>query len=355
VFGLSVEDGPDSITLSDAFQETLEDSRRTATRDDWLSHAADFVDWVSKVYPLCTTWQSITRAMIRSYIQSLGNKAPNTIRIKTQPLRQTSRYMFLEYDCKDIACGLGSNGTPVRKTSDVLLADVRDFLNWILENDPHWEVGPALQGLAGLQLQEAQRLTWSKVDLDRGLIEISGVVKNDYRERTIPVCNRVIDALKRAKDRQQQFKKNSGVIDLHGHVIVGKKGLPFADHRSYSRVVRGCIKRWNPQVTWPPKDLRNCIITFAEECGLQISLFDQYLGHQAKTVSDMSYKPRLLQTFTKATAKRQEEALDIYRRQLIDPIEAGLRGFKPKLNLQLSCNSPSSEGKEQGLQSQLKC
>ena len=51
---------------------------------------------------------------------------------------------------------------------------------------------------AGLALLEVIRLTWSKVDLDRGLVEVSGEVKNPYRNRVIPLPQRVMDALRRA-------------------------------------------------------------------------------------------------------------------------------------------------------------
>ena len=40
-------------------------------------------------------------------------------------------------------------------------------------------------------------LAWDRVDLERGLIEIRGEVKNEYRNRVIPVCRRVVEALNR--------------------------------------------------------------------------------------------------------------------------------------------------------------
>jgi len=172
---------------------TINASDRHASRKAWLEYAAKFIDWLSTNHPLCVIWAGVTRTMIRSYITSLGQQAPNSIRLATQPLRQTSRFMFREFDLKDIAAGLGADGTSVRQTSDVLLQDVGEYVDWLAVNVPWLEVGPALQGLGGLQLQEATRLTWNRVDLDRGLIEISGVIKNDYRERTVPICARVLE------------------------------------------------------------------------------------------------------------------------------------------------------------------
>ncbi|MEQ8821205.1 MAG: site-specific integrase [Sumerlaeia bacterium] len=345
-YGLEREAEGRQISLADAFMMTIDASRRVATRQQWLDDAAKFVDWLATNHPLCLTWAQVTRTMVRSYITSLGKKAPNTIRIPTQPLRQTSRFMAREYELKDIAAGLGSDGTPVRETSDVLLEDVGEFVDWIRDNRPWMEVGPALQGLAGLQLQEALRLTWDKVDLDRGIIEISGVIKNDYRERTIPVCGRVLDALRRAHEHRCLREQKRGVVDVAGHVVVDSDGRGYKDHKAYSRRVRDCRRAWNSDVTWPPKDLRNCLVTFCEDCGLQTALFEQYVGHAAKTVSDMSYKPRRLATFTKAERTRQEHALDVYRRLVIEPIEAGLRGQRPRMVLQLSCNSTANTDQE---------
>lgn len=87
-------------------------------------------------------------------------------------------------------------------------------------------------------------------------------------------------------------------------------------------------------------------MTFAEDCGLQASHFEQYVGHAAKSVSDMSYKPRRLATFTKAERVRLEHALDVYRRNVIEPIEAGLKGQKPRMAMRLSCNSADVEPKQ---------
>lgn len=339
VFGLEREAEGRSISIADAFTMTIEDSNRVASRQQWLNDAAKFVDWLAVHHPLCLTWAQVTRTMVRSYIKSFGEVAPNTIRIATQPVRQASRFMFREYELKDVAAGLGSDGTPVRQTSDVLLEDVGELADWIQANRPWMEVGPVLQGLAGFQLQEALRLTWTKVDLDRGLVEISGVLKNDYRERTIPVCGRVLDALRRADQRRREREARRGVVDVGGHVVVDSDGRGYSDHRAYARRVHECIELWNPEVTWPPKDLRNCLLTFCDDCGLQVALFEQYVGHKAKTVSDQSYKPRRLREFTKAMRKKQEKALEVFRRLVIAPIDAGLQGLEPRMVLQLSCNS----------------
>jgi hypothetical protein len=141
---------------------------------------------------------------------------------------------------------------------------------------------------------------------------------------------------------RREREAKTGLVEIDARVVVGTDGLGYTDHRSYARKVRESLRAWNPNLAWPPKDLRNCLITFAEDCGLQLNLFEQYIGHAAKTVSDMSYKPRRLATFTRAERERQDHALDIYRRLVIDPVEAGLRGQRPRMVLQLSCNSTDS-------------
>lgn len=346
VFGFNHIDEVDTITIADAFEMTLKNSNRNASRDRWLKDAVRFVEWLEKNHPTCNVWKDVTRKIVRSYIENRWpDNATNTIRIGFAPVRQASIFMSREYDLKDVAVGLGIGKKSVKKTSDVLLEDVVEFLDFLLEKKPWLETGPALQGLAGLQLQEATRLTWDKVDLERGLIEISGRIKNDHRERTIPVCSRVLEALHRANERRLQVEADQNVKLLNGHVVTNVDGVDGyeQDYHSYSRRVRKHLREWNSKVTWPVKDLRNCLVTFCQDCGLQSELFDQYIGHAGRSISDLHYKPRRLETFTKAERKRQEHALHVFRRLVIEPIDAGLTGHRPQMVLQLFCNSEEKQ------------
>jgi integrase len=54
------------------------------------------------------------------------------------------------------------------------IGSLLEFLNWLPGHTHAASVlpGAALQGLCGLQLQEALRLTWDHVDLEAGTITI---------------------------------------------------------------------------------------------------------------------------------------------------------------------------------------
>ncbi len=75
--------------------------------------------------------------------------------------------MAREYGFQDVAAGIGTSNKLLHPPAEVHLEDVADFLDWLRIDEPRLEVGAALQGLAGLQLQEATRLTWQKVDLSQ--------------------------------------------------------------------------------------------------------------------------------------------------------------------------------------------
>ena len=142
---------------------------------------------------------------------------------------------------------------------------------------PRIEVAAALQGLAGLRVEEALNLTWDKVDLDRGLVEISGKVKNASSVRVIPVCRFVLDVLKRADKLRGQ---NPKVQSLREPVTVNEAGGPYRDYRHYTKVFAKALKTWkHAGLGWTPKDLRNCIQDFAVSSGLFSHLWDQYVGH----------------------------------------------------------------------------
>ncbi|MBN1868004.1 hypothetical protein JW916_12020 [Candidatus Sumerlaeota bacterium] len=121
---------------------------------------------------------------------------------------------------------------------EVYLTDVVAFCDFLKENAPRLEAGVALQGLAGLQLQETTRLTWSKVDLSRGLIEISGEVKNEYRKRVIPICGRVVEALRRGEELARK-RKPGKIRDAYETVLVRERsGAYGSSWDKYSRHVQ---------------------------------------------------------------------------------------------------------------------
>ena len=85
------------------------------------------------------------------------------------------------------------------------------------------------------------------------------------------------------------------------------------------------IAKMNPNLGWKPKDLRNCLPTFAAMQGLLNDVWEQYIGHAPRTITGRHYLPRL------AFASDGEEEvidaqMDLFRFQVIEPLEKAING-----------------------------
>ena len=218
-----------------------------------------------------------------------------------QPICQTSGYLHREYGFVNFAERLGIGSKLATTPPMVCLEDVVRFCDHVRDKNLRLEVGVCLQGLAGLQLQEATRLTWNKVDLENGLVEISGEVKNEYRNRVIPVCQRVLEALRRVFEARPRGK----VQIVAESVLVSSKGFCYGNAwHNYSKEVSAAIREWNLNLDWKPKDPRNCLPTFAVMTEMQSDVWEQYIGHAPHSVTARHYIPRLA-----ALSEGEENAL----------------------------------------------
>jgi len=314
---------PEQIRIVDAFNMTLQNSKRKLPDKRWEWAVKPFIKWLAVNHPYCTHWHLLTRQIIKEYLRVYELKSNNHKRLQLQPIRQTSQFMNSEYELPDIASNLRIGSAIKTTPKEVYLEDVLNFCNYLKENNPRIEVGVVLQGLAGLQLQEATRLTWDKVDLQKGLIEISGDVKNSYRNRVIPVCGRVMDALIRA-DKKRCLKKQK-VYEIPEAVLINQSGFAYGsgNYDSYSREVRAEIRKWNSQINWTAKDFRNCLLTFASLQGLLNDIWEQYVGHAPKSVTAKHYIPKLT-SVSLGERRAIEKAMDVFRQQVIQPLERAI-------------------------------
>lgn len=324
----------EGITIPEAFKQTLQQAKRRPTAlADWLRAQKHFLQWLSKRHPCATLWSDLTRSMLREYLGTYNAKAPNTQRLYLQPIRQTSGFMAREYSVPNIAERLGLGSKLRRPTPAVYLIDVLHFLEWLRLpktdkpdsplNNPDLEAAVALQALAGLRVQEMLRLTWNRVDLKKGLLEISGETKNDPSQRTIPLCSRVLEALLRAKDRQAASRPR-GVQAIVGFVVLDKTGEPYADHRAYGRRLSRTIDKWNKKIGWVPKDLRNCLLSWSELEGIRSNSWEQYVGHAAGGVTEKHYLIPLA-TVSAGQNAELERRMGFLRTRVIEPLERGIR------------------------------
>ena len=343
----------DDMTIEQAFDLTLAGASRgeMATRD-WNAATKRFLKWKGKAYPRLKLWKDIPHDVFAKYLATRENVSATRRRLDLQPIMQTARHMWTKYRMPNLSEGLAVGSKLDRAPRAVYVRDVLSFLDFLRENAPRIEVGAALQGLAGLQLLEVLRLTWDKVDLQRGLVEISGEVKNTYRNRVIPVCGRVLDALRRAYDRVADRPDR-----LSMHVVLSDTGLPYLGTSALNygkiltRLMRGTsptskrkpAKRagtaretpakatilpnlaepWNRACEWQPKDLRNCLPTMAAMEGILSAVWEQYIGHAARGVTARHYIPRLTGLMA-GEADALNDAMDVFHKLVVSIVERAI-------------------------------
>ncbi len=320
VAGLETERQPCSLSLAEVFQMTARSiARGEVSLRQWWYDVERFLRWLVQHYSQCTYWHQLSRQVVRQYLAVYRDRSTNTQRHALVPIRQASRYMALEYGFQNFAEGMGVGKRLKSTPKEVYLPDVLAFCVFLRERCPRIETGIALQGLAGLQLMEATRLTWDRVDLKRGLIEISGQVKNEYRNRVIPVCSRVRKALERA----YKARRDAKVQPMRDAVLLDGHGNPFRDYLVYSKTVRKQLRQWNPKVEWAPKDLRNCLPTFAATKGLLNDVWEQYLGHSPKTITARHYIPRLASP-SLGEGEALQRQVKLFESLVLDPLEQAI-------------------------------
>lgn len=322
--GLEIRQRNKEFRIVDAFNECLAQTNRgLKSRQDWNYYVKRFMAWLQKHNKDIQHWHLLTRPLIRQYLKALDGKSATMRRLAMQPICQTSGYMHREYGCVYFAERMGI-GSKLEKTPPmVYIEDVFSFLDFLKEKDPRLEVGACLQALGGLQLQEARRLTWSKVRLSEGLVEISGEVKNPYRNRVIPVCDRVLEALKRAG----AMRGSGGVQNLGETVLKSEKGFAFGNAwHNYSQQISRAIREWNPEILWKPKDLRNCLSTFGTMLGIKNDVWEQYIGHAPQSVTGRHYIPRLA-SVSEGEANALKRQMDMFRGQLTTHVDAAYRRY----------------------------
>lgn len=313
------ENGP---LVVEAFEQALGESKRgKLAKRDWTKVQNRFIEWMAKHHPEATHWSLITRRMLREYMAPMTGKAPNTIRLAMNPIVQTAGYMEREYNLPNVAKRLGI-GNKLKKTPPLVhVVDVADFLDWLAPQDIRIAAGAALQSLAGLQLMEALRLTWGKVDLKRSLIEISGEVKNSYRNRVIPVSAKVVQILDRCR---REVYGQSVEPNAEDPVVPSPTGVSYMSgedsSHNYSKRLRGFIRQWNATAGWAAKDLRNALPTFAVIEGIHSNLWEQYIGHAPVGVTARHYTPKLTSA-TRGEGEALERQMDLFRKLVLGPIE----------------------------------
>jgi integrase len=171
-------------------------------------------------------------------------------------------------------------------------------------------------------------LTWNHIDLDRGLVEVSGEVKNESSRRVIPICGRAVEALRRAwaLRPETKIKPMDG-----GHVATTDTGFHFegGSFDNYGKILGAAIRSWKTDIGWTAKDLRKMLPTLAATEGWLSPIVEAYIGHAPRGVSAMHYIPRLA-AVSLGEGDALKHSMAIFRNLVVKPLEAAIaRASKP--------------------------
>lgn len=304
------------IYISDALLRSCNNQNWTEyTRKQELTNCEYFLRWVDG--KKLTYWHELRFEHIQEYKRFLESRqlAYDTIRLYLLPVRRAARWAAAnwprEYSniCQGLRLSRMSNGTLTYDENQgnpyLSIHQILEFIDYLTRDDfrKQLTIGVALQGLMGLQMQEALRLSWEKVDLMEGTITIDGVVKNRYRIRKIPLVNVVSWLLQKASEEQES----------HSLVISG-----YADYDNYSHALKRELKRWNSDVTIKPKDLRNTIQTAAIDNGWYSYYVQRYVGHAPQTIGERHYH-----------GDKGKRLIPLFKEKVVKPIEDEIGRWVP--------------------------
>jgi integrase len=153
------------------------------------------------------------------------------------------------------------------------LVESLDFLDWLSQQDNGWRIlaGVALQVLGGLRVREALRLTWAKVDFERGTIIVDGIVKNIHSVRRIPIPEVALAILSQAPRYSER--------------VVYR----YDDSHPYGKAVTRALKRWQPGLQLEPEGFRRTIPTEATARGWNRFALERFIGHSPEGITERHY------------------------------------------------------------------
>jgi integrase len=177
------------------------------------------------------------------------------------------------------------------------IAEVVDFVFWLRGQPSGFNIlaGIALQGLCSLRVRETLRLTWDKVDIEKGTVTVDGRVKNIHSVRKIPVPRFVLDTLEETPIKGQR------VLEL------------LQDQDSYGRSFRRYLGRWRPQFKIEPKGLRRTLVSEFFEHGWYGDILQMYRGHKP-SVSAIDWNHYI--------SYRPEKIQEMFREQVVSKVDA---------------------------------
>ena len=307
------------IHISEALLRASETRNWTEyTRREDSRNCEYFLAWVDQQG--LAFWHELRFEHVLQYQKSLQDRglAYDTVRLYLLPIRRAAAWVASNWPkhyvnvCQNLRLSQRDSHSAAYDEDEgnpyLPILRVLDFLDWLARDAQrdHLTIGVALQGLVGLQMQEALRLTWEKINLDEETITIDGFVKNRYRIRKIPVPNVVTWLLRRARNSS----------NLSGLLIPS-----YASYDCYSRAIRKALQEWDADVSIKPKDLRNTIQTAAIDGGWYGYYVQRYVGHAPTTIGERHYH-----------GDQGKRLIPLFREKVVAHIETEIAQWKAPLD-----------------------
>lgn len=147
-------------------------------------------------------------------------------------------------------------------------------------------------------------LTWSQVDLERGLIDLNkvGDKVTNKRRAIVPIPNRLMTFLRIAKKRAPENCANAYVINYYGKSVL-------RIDQSFRRIVKDAGLK---DVT--PHTLRHTAATWMAQANVPLWVISKYLGHTSSKTTERVYahhNPTFLMEAKDALERRNQKAGDV--------------------------------------------
>ena len=309
VLGYSPPETGVSLTVDEVFARWLNSRNVSAkTARDYRNAIAAFIGWIEEKGEV-PPFADLRMEQLQNYANHLQRKgyAPDSIRLYLYPLTAAARWAAANWpeEIRDIGVGLNRpHHVPTEYKADLSPAltfrEACEFLEFLQGHPEGHKVllAVAIQVLAGLRVTEVVRLTRDK--LNRDLLTVEGIVKNRPSLRRIPLP--------------------AVVLDLAAAAPPGERFTIYSEMTSYSKAVAELMEQWEGRRVLT-KNLRRTIPTEFRARGLHGWAMERYIGHAPTTVTDRHY-----------VALHEGKQIELFRRQVVRPINRILRTFRAKLH-----------------------